>query len=96
MAGSPERVSTIDVRGLSVPVIGVEDLILDRLRAAAHWRSQADEEWAARLVALHDHSLDWPYLEAQAAAERLAGTLEKVRKRAHRWTARQGPQPGKD
>lgn len=50
------------VDGLRVVVIGVEDLLIDRLRAWVHWRSDEDGRWAKRLVALHGDRMDWRYL----------------------------------
>jgi len=43
----------LDVEGMRVVVIGLEDLLLDRLRAAVHWQSPEDRRWARRLVLLH-------------------------------------------
>lgn len=70
----------IEVEGLPVVVIGLEDLLLDRLRAAAHWRSDEDRRWARRLALLYPDRLDWAYLREKAAhpaeraeVERLAG-----------------------
>lgn len=85
LAGAIDRIATIQLRDLRVPVIGVEDLVLDRLRAAAHWKSQSDREWAARLLALHASSIDWPYLEEQAHAEGMGGLLDEVREQSRQW-----------
>lgn len=62
----------IEVEGLPVVVIGLEDLLLDRVRAAVHWRSDEDRRWARRLALLYPDRLDWAYLRGKAvdAAER--------------------------
>jgi predicted nucleotidyltransferase len=65
----------VKVEGLEVVVIGIEDLLLDRLRAQVHWKSDEDGRWARRLAALHSDRIDWGYLEAKVAeseAERAA------------------------
>jgi predicted nucleotidyltransferase len=68
----------LEVDGLRVVVIGVEDLLLDRLRAWVHWKSDEDGRWAARLVQLYSRSLDWAYLRSKVRdAERAA--LESLR-----------------
>ena len=52
----------VDVEGLRVVVIGVEDLLIDRLRAWVHWRSEEDGRWTRRLAGLHGDRIDWNYL----------------------------------
>lgn len=47
---------------LHVYVIGIEDIILDRLRACVHWKSSSDCEWAKRLYLMHAERLDMDYL----------------------------------
>ncbi|KAB2960664.1 MAG: UbiD family decarboxylase [Thermoanaerobaculia bacterium] len=63
---SPRTVVEID--GLRVVVIGIEDLLIDRLRAAVHWKSDEDRRWARRLVHLYSDRLDWVYLRERTAA----------------------------
>lgn len=55
----------LSIDGLRVVVLGVEDLLIDRLRAWVHWRSDEDGRWAARLVALYGGELDWDYLNSR-------------------------------
>lgn len=57
----------IDVEGMRVVVIGIEDLLLDRLRAAVHWRSDEDRRWARRLALLYADRIDWRYVGERAA-----------------------------
>jgi hypothetical protein len=52
--------------GLQCQIIGVEDLIIDRLNACKHWNSQIDCEMAELLVVKYEQELDWPYLEKKA------------------------------
>lgn len=75
--------TVVEIEGLRIVVIGVEDLLLDRLRAAVHWRSDEDRRWARRLAGLYADRVDWEYLRSRAtdpderqALERLA---EEVR-----------------
>ncbi len=55
----------VAVDGLPVVVIGVEDLLVDRLRAWVHWKSDEDGRWTRRLAKLYAHRLDWGYLRAR-------------------------------
>lgn len=56
-------------------VIGIEDIILDRLRACVHWRSSSDCEWGRRMLLIHRKRLDIEYLNRTAAYD---STLEKL------------------
>lgn len=64
----------LEIDGLRVVVLGVEDLLIDRLRAWVHWKSDEDGRWAARLAALYSRDLDWEYLRSRTtdAGERAA------------------------
>ncbi len=69
-AGLPGETSPrteLEVDGLRVVVLGVEDLLIDRLRAWVHWKSDEDERWARRLATLYTETLDWGYLRSRAA-----------------------------
>lgn len=59
-------------------MIGIEDLILDRLQACVHWRSEADCEWARRLMAAHRNDIDWVYLSQAAEKEGLKDRLDAL------------------
>ena len=58
----------LEVAGLRIVVIGVEDLLIDRLRAWVHWRSDEDGRWARRLADLHRDRIDWRYLRERTVA----------------------------
>ena len=60
--------TVLDVDGLRVVVIGIEDLILDRFRAWIHWKSDEDGRWTRRLTALYADRLDWAYLISRVDA----------------------------
>jgi hypothetical protein len=70
--------TVLQVDGLRVVVLGVEDLLLDRVRAWVHWKSDEDGRWAGRLAALYATKLDWNYLRGKAKGEEL-GALERLR-----------------
>jgi len=59
----------LEVDGMRVVVLGVEDLLLDRLRGWVRWDSEEDRRWASRLVALYGADLDWAYVREKAAAD---------------------------
>ena len=53
--------------GLRCIVIGLEDLIIDRMNACKPWRSEVDCEMAELLIVRYREELDWAYLEQRAA-----------------------------
>ena len=75
LAVSEEKVTRVEIEGLTVYIIGVEDLIIDRLNAYVHWRSTDDGNWAKELMLLYQQDIDWSYLETRAKTE---GTLEAL------------------
>lgn len=71
----------ISVDGLKVVIIGVEDLIIDRLRMWVHGNSPEDGRWASRLVQLYATEVDWNYLESTVAPfPRDAAALAELRR----------------
>lgn len=68
----------LDIDGLRVVVLGVEDLLIDRLRAWVHWKSDEDGRWASRLAALYSRELDWEYLRTRAADSVERSALEAI------------------
>jgi predicted nucleotidyltransferase len=52
--------------GLQCSVIGIEDLVIDRLNAFRHWKSEIDKEMVELLTRRYRNDLDWPYLEKRA------------------------------
>ena len=74
-----------EVAGLRVVVIGVEDLLIDRLRAWVHWKSVEDERWARRLALLYAKRIDWCYVtDRVAAVPAEARAAERLREEAER------------
>ena len=64
--------------GRHIFVIGIEDIILDRLRACVHWQSSSDCEWGLRMLKVHLESLDIDYMEKMAEADH-ESSLEKLK-----------------
>jgi hypothetical protein len=75
----PSRVVEILLpNDLKVLVIGIEDIILDRLRACVHWKSTSDCEWAERLYYLHKDRLDKNYLITKSKEDLTFPVLESI------------------
>ncbi|MBI3023865.1 MAG: hypothetical protein HYU03_03800 [Thaumarchaeota archaeon] len=61
-----EKVRTVEVGPYRVSVVGVEDLIIDRLAAAKFWKSRRDAEQAIVLFNGFRKSIDLEYLRNRA------------------------------
>ncbi|BCV20930.1 hypothetical protein [Moorella sp. Hama-1] len=64
--------------GRYVYVIGIEDIILDRLRACIYWQSTSDCEWGLRMLKVHRDRLDIDYM-LSAAGRDYPATLQKLK-----------------
>lgn len=53
--------------GLSCRIIGIEDLIIDRLNACKYWKSEIDCEMVELLLKRYLEDIDWPYLEKKTS-----------------------------
>src|SRR4030066_323111 len=52
--------------GLQCTILGIGDLIIDRMKACKHLKSEIDCEMAELLVNRYYNDFDWPYLEKKA------------------------------
>lgn len=68
LPGEDAARTEVDLDGLRVAIIGVEDLLLDRLRAWTHWNSDEDGRWTRRLAQLYAKEMDWGYLRERTKA----------------------------
>jgi len=79
LAGSLDRVNVVTIEGVGeVRIIGLEDLIIDRLNACVHWDSEEDCFWAARLVSEYRERLDLGYLKNRADGQVLDFLLKML------------------
>jgi hypothetical protein len=67
LIGEDSPVETVELgEGLQCQILGIEDLIIDRLNACKHWKSEIDCEMAELLIRKYSKELDWAYLEEKA------------------------------
>jgi hypothetical protein len=68
LAGEEAHRETVELgEGLECTVLGIEDLLIDRMNACRHWKSEADCEMVELLVARYGREIDWDYLHKRAA-----------------------------
>lgn len=78
------RARTIDVEGYQVRVVGVEDLIVDRLAAAKFWKSERDGEQARALLSSFKDSIYYEYLKKTAEKEMVGDYLKGLKEKMAR------------
>ena len=76
--GELDHMFEVDIDGMPVYIIGVEDLIIDRLNAFVHWKSTEEENWIKELIVNNFEKLDWEYLKKCSFAEKTSDALEKL------------------
>ena len=75
-----EKLYEVEIEDLYVYILGIEDLIVDRLNAYVHWKSLDDRIWARELMVLHAKEIDWDYLKKRAKEEEVDTALAKLKK----------------
>ena len=73
-----ENIRTVEVGPYRVRVVGVEELIVDRLKAAKFWKSGRDSEQAVVLFSGFRERIDLEYLTRRAREEEVDEVLAKL------------------
>jgi len=76
--GEDETAAIIEVGPYSVLIIGLEELIADRLAAWLYWKSDVDGLNAFRLVEVAGSDVDWKRLRELSLARDIARALEAL------------------
>jgi excisionase family DNA binding protein len=72
-----EHVFGVRVAGVDAYILGIEDLIIDRLNACVHWSDDESCRWA-KVMIVTAPELDIDYLERRAAEEDVAEQLDEM------------------
>ena len=85
---SKAKARTILIERFQIKVVGVEDLIIDRLVAAKYWRSSPkyDIEQATVLFKAYLNSIDKPYIKQLANAQHVDDYLQEIEEWATKQT----------
>lgn len=78
LAGNPDKITTIKVNDLKLYVIGIEDLIIDRMAACSEWKSDTDCKQAQYLLGYYHSRIDFNYLNKKAKDEGLLKVLKTL------------------
>ncbi len=78
-----ERTVSVDMGGIRAYVLGMEDLIIDRLDACVHWKDEESCLWAVSLLRV-GRDLDLSYVRDRASEEDVSAKLEWALEEASR------------
>jgi len=67
LEGAPLEEVEIGEGGLKCLIIGLEDLIIDRMNACKYWKSEIDCEMVEVLIKRYLDVIDWSYIEGKAS-----------------------------
>lgn len=73
-----QRVNQIDVNGLTVYVLGLEDTIIDKLKDFVFGEESTAMHWVQELVELNVNELDLDYLNEEATQAGVIGPLRQL------------------
>jgi len=77
-----ERLLRVDSDKGHVYLIGLEDIIFDRIEAAEHWKSEGDREQAVRMAAVFHDDIDWEYLGKKCKQADSMEMLKRIQREA--------------
>ncbi len=78
LEGERDRTTEVTILGSRAYVMGLEDLIIDRVCAYVTWGSEADGRWASILLELHKARIDREYLCRRAETYGIAGQIDHL------------------
>jgi hypothetical protein len=77
-----KKVTKVDTDSGYAYIIGLEDIIFDRVQAAEHWKSTIDQEQAVRMASQYWDKINWRYLSTKCKEEGSDRMLRKVKEAA--------------
>ncbi len=86
LSGDENRVETVEFEnGLYCKIIGIEDLLIDRVNACKYGNSKIDCEMAQLLSLKYGDQIDWNYMikKAEEPQNDIAKEIEQLRKKSN-------------
>ena len=82
------ELNEIEIGGVKLKILKVEDILLDRIVMAQEWKDPQSQIQAEMLMYAHYEKIDWPYVHGQASRldvlKLFQGIQKKVKKRVKR------------
>jgi len=66
LTGEDAPLVELEIEDMRCYIIGLEDLIIDRLNGYVHWHWEDDKRWVKRLLSLHAQEINKEYLFRKA------------------------------
>lgn len=73
-----KNLTEVKIKDVKVYIIGLEDLIIDRLNAYIYWQSNDDGYWVKELLGLFAKKINWEYLRKKLKKPKMINTLNKL------------------
>src|SRR6056297_2769182 len=78
LAGSVDKLLELEIGRHTAYLIGIEDIIIDRLNAYVYWKEKWQEEWILGMMVSNYEDIDFEYLNKRAGEERVTDFLNKM------------------
>ena len=78
LAGDLDRVFEVEIKGMICAIIGIEDLIVDRLNSYVYWSYEDDKRWVSQLIASQGSHLDMDYLRSRLDEDKIRQAFERI------------------
>jgi len=70
----------VHMDGLKCFIIGLEDLIIDRLNGYVHWKWEDDGRYVKLMLKTYVDKINWQYLEKRSQQEQTHAILQQMKK----------------
>jgi len=78
LAGEDAPLTEVEIEDMRCYIIGLEDLIIDRLNGYVHRQWEDDRRWVKRLISLHTQEINKEYLFRKAGEQGTEEALAKI------------------
>lgn len=82
LVGDLDRIEPVEFEGKTIYYIGLEDLILNRVQEAEHWKDLNSADWAQRLMASYYDKIDWSYCHKKSNEYGCMKKFEQIQRKA--------------
>jgi len=78
------ELNEIEIEGIKLKILKVEDILLDRMVMAREWDDLQARVQAEMLMYAHYDEMDWPYIHRQASQIGVLKILQEIQKKVKR------------
>lgn len=84
LVGTMDKVQPVEYEGNEAYYIGIEDLILNRVQEAEHWKDLSSAEWARNLMVTYYDDIDWSYCHKKAHEYECKKKFDEIQRAARK------------